>query len=95
MNLLKEHKHGEVRLTPPEGERGKNRRLGTRLKTKIALRDQILPVSINWPTNYDFALFSKLPTNYTKISEKIHFTYQNAPLHGAFGVFNIFSEIFV
>ena len=55
-----------------------------RIKTNTGPRDQILPVSINWPTNYNFALFSKLPTNYTKISDEIHFTYQNAPLRGAF-----------
>ena len=62
----------------------------------ITARDQNLPVSINWSTNYNFALFSKLPTNYTQISEKIQFTYQNAPLRGAFTyVFCIFSEIFV
>ena len=41
------------------------------LKRNTAPRDQILPVSINWPTNYNFASFSKLPTNYTNISEKI------------------------
>ena len=65
-------------------------------KTNTGPRDQILPVSINWPTNYNFASFSKLPTNHTKISEKINFTYQNAPLRGAFAwVFCIFSEIFV
>ena len=59
-------------------------------------RNQNLPVSINWSTNYNFALFSKLPTNYTKISEKIHNTYVNAPLRGAFWyVKYIFSEIFV
>ena len=55
-----------------------------RFKSSLGARDQILPITINWPTNYNFALFSKLPTNYTKISEKIHFTYQNAPLRGAF-----------
>ena len=54
------------------------------LKTNTGPRDQILPVSINWPTNDNFVLLSKLPTNYTKISEKMHFTYQNAPLRDAF-----------
>ena len=32
------------------------------VKRNTAPRDQILPVSINWPTNYKLALFSKLPT---------------------------------
>ena len=40
------------------------------IKTNTGPREPVLPVSINWPTNYNFALFSKLPTNYTKISEK-------------------------
>ena len=53
-------------------------------KRKLTSIDRILSISVNWPTNYNFALFSKLPTNYTKISDKIHFTYQNAPLRGAF-----------
>ena len=44
----------------------------------------IFPVSENWPTNHNFSLFSKLPTNYTKISEKIQLAHQNAPLRGAF-----------
>ena len=33
--------------------------------------DLIVPFSENWPANYNFSLFSKLPTNYPKISEKI------------------------
>ena len=41
------------------------------LKTYIGFRDQIFPFSENWPANYNFSLFSKLPTNYPKISEKI------------------------
>ena len=67
-----------------------------RLIRNTAPRDQILPVSINWPTNYNFALFSKLPTNYTKISEKIQKTYVNAPRSGAFWYVKcIVSEIFL
>ena len=66
------------------------------VKRNTGPRDQILPVSINWPTNYNFALFSKLPTNYTKISEKIQKTYVNASRSGAFWYVKcIFSEIFV
>ena len=54
----------------------------------------IFPFSENWPTNHDFSLFSKLPTNYTKISEKIQKAYANAPQSGAFWCVNcIFSEI--
>ena len=44
------------------------------IKTNTGPRDQILPVFINWPTNYNFAVFSKLPTNYTIISEKMQKT---------------------
>ena len=67
-----------------------------RIKTNTGPREPVLPVSINWPTNYNFALFSKLPTNYTKISEKIQKTYVNAPRSGAFWYVKcIFSEIFV
>ena len=74
----------------------KFRRRGIGVELSSTARDQILPISENWLTNYNFASFSKLPTNYTQISEKIHFTYQNAPLRGAFTyVFCIFSEIFV
>ena len=40
------------------------------VKMDISVRDQILPISVNWPTNYNFALFWKLPTNYTRLSEK-------------------------
>ena len=43
----------------------------TCIKTNTGPRDQILPVSINGPTNYNFALFSKLPTNYLKKSKHI------------------------
>ena len=32
--------------------------------------DLIFPFSENWPANYNFSLFSKLPTNYPKIPEK-------------------------
>ena len=28
--------------------------------------DTIFPFSENWPANYNFSLFSKLPTNYPK-----------------------------
>ena len=39
-------------------------------KRNTGPRDQILPVSVNSPTNYSFALLSKLPTNYTKFNKK-------------------------
>ena len=42
-----------------------------KIKTYIGFRDQIFPFSENWPANYNFSLFSKLPTNYPKISEKL------------------------
>ena len=41
------------------------------IKRNLTFRDQILPISENWPASYNFALFSKFPTNYTNISEKI------------------------
>ena len=37
-----------------------------RLETYIGARDKIFPFSENWPANYNFSLFSKLPTNYPK-----------------------------
>ena len=65
------------------------------IKVYIGFRDQIFPFSENWPANYDFSLFSKLPTNYPKISEKIPKTYVNIPRSGIFRCVNyIFSEIF-
>ena len=55
----------------------------------------IFPFSRNGPANYKFSLFSKLPTNYPKISEKIQKTYVNIPPSGIFGCVNyIFSENF-
>ena len=54
------------------------------IKRNLAFTDQILPMTTNWATNYNFALFSKLPTNFTKNSEKLPFTYQNAMLRAAF-----------
>ena len=61
----------------------------------IAGTHMIFPFSRNGPANYEFSLFSKLPTNYPKISEKIQFTHRKIPLRGIFTyVFGIFSEIF-
>ena len=55
----------------------------------------IFPFSRNGPANYKFSLFSKLPTNYPKISEKIPKTYVKIPRSGIFRCVNcIFSEIF-
>ena len=36
------------------------------VETYIGARDKIFPFSENWPANYNFSLFSKLPTNYPK-----------------------------
>ena len=36
------------------------------IETYIGARDKIFPFSENWPANYNFSLFSKLPTNYPK-----------------------------
>lgn len=47
----------------------------SRLKDYFGAVDQIFPIFENWPTKCNVALLSKLPTNYTKIPEKIHFTY--------------------
>ena len=50
--------------------------------------DMIFPFSRNGPANYKFSLFSKLPTNYPKILEKIPKTYVKIPRSEAvfFGV---------
>ena len=57
--------------------------------------DMIFPFSRNVPANYKFSLFSKLPANYPKISEKIPKTYVKIPRSGIFRCVNcIFSEIF-
>ena len=45
---------------------------GWHIKVYIGFRDQIFPFSENWPANYNFSLFSKLPTNYPKNSEKTY-----------------------
>ena len=58
---------------------------------KFIARDQILSISINWPKNYNFALLSKLPTNYTKNYEKMQPTCVNTPRSGAFWYINTFS----
>ena len=42
------------------------------IKRNIAFTDQILPHTKNWSTNHNLALFSKLPTNDTKIPEKVN-----------------------
>ena len=53
--------------------------------------DMIFPFSRNVPANYKFSLFSKLPANYPKNSEKIQFTHRKIPLRGIFTyVFGIF-----
>ena len=50
-------------------------------------------ISRNWPASYNFSLFSKLPTNYPKISEKK--TYINISRSGIFRCVNrIFLENF-
>ena len=57
--------------------------------------DMIFPFSRNVPANYKFSLFSKLPANYPKISEKIPKTYVKIPRSGIFRCVNcIFSEMF-
>ena len=44
-------------------------------KVYIGFRDQIFPFSENWPANYNFSLFSKLPTNYPKTNKIIQKTF--------------------
>ena len=39
--------------------------------------DLIFPFSENWPANYNFSLFSKLPTNYPKNQKNIQNTIEN------------------
>ena len=65
------------------------------LKVTLGGTEMIFPFSDVWPANYNFSLFSKLPTNYPKISAKIQKTYVNIPQSGIFRCVNyIFSEIF-
>ena len=43
-----------------------NERFRHNVETYIGAWDKIFPFSENWPANYNFSLFSKLPTNYSK-----------------------------
>ena len=55
----------------------------------------IFPFSENWPANYYFSMFSKLPTNYPIFSEEIQLPHQNIPLRHIFRyVLGICSEMF-
>ena len=71
------------------------KQLCNRLIVIIGGIHMIFPFSRNGPANYKFSLFSKLPTNYPKISEKIPKTYVKIPRSGIFRCVNcIFFEIF-
>ena len=41
-----------------------------RVEITLGAIDMIFPFSENWPANYNFSLFSKLPTNYPRNQEK-------------------------
>ena len=43
-----------------------------KVQQAIAARHTIFQFSENWATNSIFHCFSKLPTNYSKVSDKIH-----------------------
>ena len=65
-------------------------------KTYIGFRDQIFPISENWPANYNFSLFSKLPTNYPKNQKK--YAKKNSKIRGfppIFGKNRLFFAYFV
>ena len=62
--LLVTEFHIERRTSQPD----KTGCMETKPTVEITLRgiDLIFPFSENWPANYNFSLFSKLPTNYPK-----------------------------